>query len=132
MSSPDPVGAALAELDAVIVALEAERARARQVLAGACGTGAESLAVALKLLDDKLVEARSKREAIVQQSARTARMTELTTELRAIRLEVERLLLAGDRGSRYRQLCRRGAALQEEGSRLAEDARAARSKGAKG
>src|SRR5262249_26757935 len=56
---------ALVDLNAVVADLEGARTDARCALAGAHGTQAEALAIALKRVEDKLAEARQKRERLV-------------------------------------------------------------------
>lgn len=118
-TSKPPLGAgAIDGLDAAIAALEAERVNARRVLGVSHGTRAEQLAVALKMLDDKIVEARQQRDALAERLGRTQRMQELTDEMRALRPELESLVAAGEQGERLEELRARALAIQAEVTRL--------------
>ncbi len=109
-----PGTAELASLDAVIAELERTRADARRELAGAHGTTAEALAVALKRLEDKLSEAHRAREKLSERMGRAARVQVALTELKAVTGELQSLAQAGDRGARFEELRSRGLALQAE------------------
>jgi hypothetical protein len=105
---------ALADLDAVIGELESARVDARRELARSHGTQAEALAVALKGLDGKLLEARAARDKLTERMRRTARLHEITAELKALKAELEGLAAGGDQGERSGEIRRRALALQAE------------------
>ncbi len=111
---------ALALLEGVIRGMEAERAAALPVLGRAKGVDAERLFKAIKLLDDKIFEAQSKRTQLVKRIKRAARLEEITNALHLIRAELE----AGEAGpSRREQLRRQGADLQSEVSALVAESK---------
>jgi hypothetical protein len=108
----------MAELDAVVASMESELAEAREVLARTEGPGAESLAVALLQLEDKIVAARAKRDALAKRIQRAERQRSLAAEMRAVRLELEQLVAAGHRNERYEELRRRALELNAEAQKL--------------
>jgi hypothetical protein len=116
---PDP----LALLDEAIRSLEAERQIALPVLARAKGVEAESVFKAVKLLDDKLAEARVRRIQLVNRQERVARMQQIKEAMRAAREEAERRDLSP---LRREELRKQIEVLQSEGAALVAESRRAR------
>jgi hypothetical protein len=112
------VEAALRDLDHSIAAMESSRTDCTRQLATAHGLQAEALAVTLKKLDDTLAAARAKRTDVLARAARATRMSEIATEMRTIRHELEALAAAADRGPRYTELRNRALELQAEAEKL--------------
>jgi hypothetical protein len=110
---------ATAAIDAVIADLEEERRHLSSLLAVAHGSAAETLAVGLKQVDDKLAEVRAKRQELLRRVARTERMTALAADMRALRAELE-CLDEGDSEARN-ALRLRAARLTAEAQKLRED-----------
>ena len=108
----------MAELDAVVASMEAELAEARMLLAGTQGPGAERLAVAVLLLEDKIVAARGKRAELTERIERAERKRKLAAEMKVVRLELEQLVAAGQRNERYEELRRRALELNAQALEL--------------